>query len=84
VAKLRSTGGVGGQEHDQLLPIVLGGSELDVVEFESAGVGVAETLARSFESSNRVFFPELGELGAGCLEGLDELGPELIVARLPG
>jgi MFS transporter, DHA1 family, inner membrane transport protein len=66
VAKLHSTGGVGRQEHDQLLPIVLGGSELDVVEFESAGVGVAETLARSFESSNRVFFPELvGTLATG-------------------
>jgi hypothetical protein len=64
---------VGWQHHDEVLPVVAGGGELDVVEAEQACGRVLVALAVAAESRGCVLRPEFGERGAGCGEGGDEL-----------
>jgi hypothetical protein len=45
VGQLRGARCVGRKEHDELLLVVVGGGEFDVVEVEPSGVGVAESFA---------------------------------------
>jgi hypothetical protein len=74
LAELVCGGLVGGQHHDEVLLVIAGGGELDVVEAEPSRGWVLVSLAVVAESRGSVFLPQFGELGAGCAEGGDELG----------
>lgn len=65
---------VGWQHHDEVLLVVAGGGELDVVEAEHSRGRVLVSRAVVAESRGSEFLPEFGELGAGCGKGGDELG----------
>ena len=60
--------GIGWQERDELLLVVVGGGELDVVEVDPSRAGVAETLAGCLGSPDGVLFPQFVEL-VGWLPG---------------
>ena len=65
---------VGGQQHNEVLLVLAGGGELDVVKAEQSRDGVPEFLAVALEPRRSVLLPEFGEPGAGGGEGGDELG----------
>jgi hypothetical protein len=65
LAELVRGGLAGGQHHDEVLLVVAGRGEFDVIQEGRARDRVPESLAVGVESLRSVLLPEFGELGAG-------------------